>query len=351
VGGAGGGVTGASAASHFEIRRAADGGYREVAIDAPPHRLGEGEVAVRPLLVGICGSDLAAHTEGRNLGCCFGHEWCGEVTAVGPGVDGLALGDRATSGAFIGCGTCAVCRLGASNLCPSATVLGAHSLGAARSWLVLPSAELVRVPEFMDDSAILIEPASIAVEVLRTWRRSGIRDPEALVVGAGAIGLLTALVLRHAGARVTLLDRCRERLAAGLEVGAEVVDAADEAKLAALERAFPVLIDCAHGRDGGRGGFSYVPLVRRGGLVIGVAKYPAGATLDLDGPAGAGLTLSWLRGAPRATLAETAGRWARLLHDRHRWLVSDEFPVARIDRAIGRALDAASSRKVVLRIA
>jgi threonine dehydrogenase-like Zn-dependent dehydrogenase len=340
-----------SAASHFEVRRAPDGGYREIAIDAPPRRLGEREVALRPVLVGICGSDLAAHTEGRNVGCCFGHEWCGEVTAVGPGVEGLSIGDRATSGAFIGCGDCAMCRSDASNLCPSATVLGAHSLGAARSWLVLPATELVRVPEFMDDSAILLEPASIAVEVLRTWQRSGIRDREVLVVGAGAIGLLTTLVLRDAGARVTLLDRCRERLAAGLEVGVEVADAGDETQLAALERAFPVLVDCAHGRDGGRGGFSHVPrLVRRGGLVIAVAKYPTGSTLAVDGLAGAGLTVSWLRGAPRSTLTETAARWARLVHDRHRWLVSDEFPVGRIDLAIGRALDPASSRKVVLRI-
>jgi threonine dehydrogenase-like Zn-dependent dehydrogenase len=342
---------GGSAAGHFEVRRAPNGGYREMAIDAPPSRLGEREVALRPLLVGICGSDLAAHTEGRNLGCCFGHEWCGEVTAVGDAVEGLAVGDRATSGAFIGCGACAMCRAGASNLCPSATILGAQQLGAARSWLVLPAPELVRVPEFMDDSAILLEPTSIGVEVLRTWQRSGIRDREVLVVGAGAIGLLTALVLRDAGAQVTLLDRCRERLAAGAEVGAEVLDAGDEGKLAALERHFPVLVDCAHGRDGGRGGFSYVPrLVRRGGLVIGVAKYPAGATLTVDGLAGAGLTLSWLRGASRSTLDETAARWARVLHHRHRWLVSDEFPVGSIDLAIGRALDAASSLKVVLRI-
>lgn len=338
-------------ASEFQLRREVDGTYRQLPLDAPPSLLKDGDVLVRPYLVGICGSDLMAHTECANLGACFGHEWLGEVIGFGSAVRSFALGDRATSGAFIGCCDCDTCGAGRSNLCPRATILGNGALGAARSWMVLPEAELVRAPGYMRDSGILLEPGSVAVAVQHALENVGTRERDVAIVGAGAIGLLTALLLQESGARVTLIDRCDSRLEAAREIGARAVDARDDDRLRALERTFPVLVDCAHGRNGGRGGWDYVPgLVRRGGVVIAVAKYPKGAMIDLEPLARAGLTVTWLRGAPRTALAEAAAHRARLLHDRHRWLVSDEFPAASIDRALEHALDTSKSRKVTLRL-
>ena len=187
-----------------------------------PPRPARGQVLLRPDLVGICGSDLLAHCEGKNRGCGFGHEWTGEIVAIGPDVTDFAVGERATSGAFIGCGACEACRDGCANHCAHRRC-SRSPLGAAP--LVLPADELVRVPEGMGDAGILLEPASVAVEVMRLLGRIGAHDPEVLVVGAGSIGLLTALLLQDAGARVTAVDRCEERLGAARELGARTCTA------------------------------------------------------------------------------------------------------------------------------
>jgi threonine dehydrogenase-like Zn-dependent dehydrogenase len=332
----------------FALHRDRDGSYGSLPLPAPPPP-GPGQALLRPELVGICGSDLGAHCEGRNRGCGFGHEWVGEVVAVGPGVAGLRAGDRATSGAFLGCGRCPACADGRANHCVAATVLGAGALGAARSWIALPAAELVRVPEFMGDSGILLEPASVGVEVARALARAGPRDPELAIVGAGPIGLLALLVLRDAGARVTAIDVCEERLDAARELGASAVRAQDEARLRALERSFAAVVDCAHGRDGGRGGLDLCArLARRGGDIVVVAKYPAGTRVEVDRYAGT--TLHFLRGVSRDALAETAARHARRLHETARALLRDEYPVAGVEAAIAHALEPSKSRKVVLRV-
>jgi threonine dehydrogenase-like Zn-dependent dehydrogenase len=341
-------VTGEARAKEFALQRDAAGAYGLLELPAPPAP-GHGQVLLRPELVGICGSDLGAHCEGRNRGCGFGHEWVGEIVALGPGVSGFALGERATSGAFVGCGACAACRDGRANHCASPTVLGAGALGAARSWLVLPAAELVRVPEFMGDAGVLLEPASVGVEVLRSLGQQSARDPDVLVVGAGPIGLLSLLLLREAGARVTAIDRCDERLDAARELGASAIHAGDEARLLALERTFPTVVDCAHGRDGSRGGLDLAPrLARRGARVVVVAKYPAGTRVEVDRYAG--LDVRFLRGVSRDALAETAARFAKCLHEHQRALLRDEFPVASIEPAIAHALEPRKSRKVVLRV-
>jgi threonine dehydrogenase-like Zn-dependent dehydrogenase len=332
----------------FAVGRDAEGRYAQSELPKPP-RPARGQVLLRPDMVGICGSDLLAHSEGKNRGCGFGHEWTGEIVALGPGVADFAVGERATSGAFIGCGACEACRDGRANHCGQPTVLGASPLGAARSWLLLPADELVKVPEGMGDAGILLEPASVAVEVLRALGGVGAQDPEVLVVGAGSIGLLTTLLLQDAGARVTAVDRCEERLGAARELGAKTLHADDEAGLERLARSFGAVVDCAHGRDGSRGGLDCAPrLARRGGRVVVVAKYPAGTPVSVDRYAG--LDVLFLRGASRHALAETAALHAQRLCDCHRALVRDEFPVADLESALTHALDTRKSRKVVLRV-
>jgi threonine dehydrogenase-like Zn-dependent dehydrogenase len=334
--------------SEQALARDAAGAYRLLELPTPP-RPARGQLLLRPSLVGICGSDLLAHSEGRNCGCGFGHEWVGEVVAAGAGVSGFAVGERVTSGAFLGCGRCRACHDGRANHCAAPTVLGAGELGAARSWLALPAAECVRVPEPMGDSAILLEPASVGLEALRALGR--LADPEVLVIGAGSIGLLTLLLLQESGARVSVLDRCEERLAAARELGAqEAIHADDAERLLALERSFPAVVDCAHGRGGSRGGLDLGPrLARRGGRLVVVAKYPAGTPALVDRYAS--LAVHWLRGASRAALAETAARFAPLLEQKYRALVRDEFPLHEAEAAIEHALDTSKSRKVVLRVA
>jgi threonine dehydrogenase-like Zn-dependent dehydrogenase len=333
--------------SEVALQRDAAGVYAQAELPPPP-RPGPGEVLLRPSLIGICGSDLLAHSERRNCGCGFGHEWIGEVVGLGAGASGLRAGERATSGAFVGCGRCAACRDGRANHCATPTVLGAGPLGAARSWLVLPAVELVRVPDAMGDAAILLEPASVALEALRALGQ--LAEPEVLVIGAGAIGLLTQLLLQDAGARVSVLDRCEERLAAARELGGQPLHADDAERLRALERGFGAVVDCAHGRGGSRGGLDLGPrLARRGGKLVVVAKYPAGTPAEVDRYAS--LSVHWLRGASREALAETASRFASLLAAKHRALVRHEFALADAAAAIDCALDTSKSRKVVLRVA
>src|ERR1041385_3146533 len=118
-------------------------GVRDVrVIDQPVPEIGPADVLLKVAACGVCGSDLRAYCEGTSVapGQVMGHEFAGEVVAVGAAVDGIALGDRLIAPPLVACGTCARCREGDVQLCETS---GIASIGYG-----LPGAfaEFVRVP-------------------------------------------------------------------------------------------------------------------------------------------------------------------------------------------------------------
>jgi L-iditol 2-dehydrogenase len=198
---------------------------------------GPGEVLARVRAVSICGTD--AHLVRGDypgfwpLSFPFtpGHEWSGEIVALGPGVEryGWAVGDRVAGTSHDACGVCQKCVEGRYNLCENYGKPGLHRqyghnyTGADATYVVHGVKAIFHLPDELDfDQGALIDPASIALHVAN---RGGVNPGDNVAItGAGAIGLLAgdAALIRGAG-RVIVVGR-GSRLGKAATLGFETVD-------------------------------------------------------------------------------------------------------------------------------
>jgi len=170
--------------------------------DEPDPALASGEVVLRIDAVGICGSDMHAyhgHDPRRNPPLVLGHEFAGTV-AQGPGT-----GRRYTGNPLITCGHCEYCEQGRNNLCANRTMVGMTRPGAFAQYMAIPASCLVELPEGLGPrEAALTEPAATALHGIHLAQKALVRpiaECRTLVIGGGAVGLLSALLLHHSGAR------------------------------------------------------------------------------------------------------------------------------------------------------
>lgn len=190
-------------------------------------RPGQGEVLLRPLAVGICGSELSGYLGENSLRVpplVMGHEFTGVVEEVGPDAAGLAPGDTVTVNPLIACWQCALCRQGLSNVCLHRRIVGIHCPGAFAERVLVPAASCYRLPPGVDPiRGSLTEPLACAV---RAVRLAGVGlASSVLVIGAGPIGLLCMLTARQAGAtRILVADINPRRLEVAREWRAQVVN-------------------------------------------------------------------------------------------------------------------------------
>jgi threonine dehydrogenase-like Zn-dependent dehydrogenase len=189
-----------------------------------------GEVVLRVIFAGICGSELSGylgHNALRVPPLVMGHEFSGEIVSLGDGVleikPGLALGQQVTVNPLASCGGCYHCVRGLNHLCASRKLLGAHLPGAYAEFIKVP-AELVHVlPEGMTArTGALTEPVAVAV---RIGELAGeVTGEDALILGAGPIGLLALQVFKARGAKqVFIADLDAERLAMGGALGGQTL--------------------------------------------------------------------------------------------------------------------------------
>lgn len=171
-------------------------------------------VAVRAC--GICGSDLALYSGRRDLSHehYFGHEFSGTVTEVGNEANGIKVGTRVASELVKGCGKCWFCRNGLPNYCKSLNYALLPG-GFTEETLVTNHEEysfLSPIPDDLDDiTAAIMEPANCAYHVAM---KAAVKPGDTvLVFGLGAIGLVSAMILKTMGAgKVVGADRSRLRL-------------------------------------------------------------------------------------------------------------------------------------------
>jgi glucose 1-dehydrogenase len=188
--------------------------------DVPEPSPTEGTVLVRPLEIGVCGTDreiseglFGVVPDGEDQ-LVLGHEMLGRVERD---AQGFARGDLVTATVRRSCGHCAPCAQGAPDSCDTGDYLerGITRLHGFAAELVAEAPEhLVPVPATLGRLGVLAEPASVCERALRHVRAIGGRQPwgprRALVIGTGAIGMLATYLLRMEGLDVWAADRARD---------------------------------------------------------------------------------------------------------------------------------------------
>jgi D-arabinitol dehydrogenase (NADP+) len=242
--------------------------------DVPIPEPGPGEILVKVLETGICGTDLHIH-EGHfyaEFPLVPGHEVVGTVADIGPNVDGFAPGEAVTVNPNINCRHCEYCRRGQTLLCSNLKGLGTNWPGGFAEYLTVPFEFVYSVEGLEPDTAVFTEPASCAMHGLETLAlRPG---SSALVLGAGPTGLLLAQLLRHGGAsHVTVAASTQFKLDRARDLGIDrtlLMHRNDlDGSVSELRRmsggGFDVVVEATGSTEVGE---QCVPLTRNGGTVM-----------------------------------------------------------------------------------
>ena len=196
-------------------------------VERPEPSPGAGEVKIRVLRTGICGTDLhilewddwAAGAVDAPL--IAGHEFCGEVVAVGDGVRDVHVGALVSGEGHVVCGTCRNCRAGRRHLCIRTSSIGVNRDGAFAEYVVLPESNVWVHRDPVDpDLGAIFDPFGNAVHTTLSFPLVG---EDVLITGAGPIGLMSAAIARHIGARfVVITDVSPYRLDLARKMGVDL---------------------------------------------------------------------------------------------------------------------------------
>ncbi|HLZ09994.1 MAG TPA: alcohol dehydrogenase catalytic domain-containing protein, partial [Chloroflexota bacterium] len=166
-------------------------GNRQLEIrEFPDPEPGPGEVVVAVRVSGLCGSDLTPYRGAVAQRTISGHEPCGDVAAIGPGVEGVTVGDRVMIHHYSGCGRCKYCRIGYEQLCLyDHKIYGFGTNGGNADRLLVPARCLVPLPDELTyaEGAAIACGTGTAYMALKKLDLSG-RDTLA-IYGQGPVGL------------------------------------------------------------------------------------------------------------------------------------------------------------------
>ena len=188
------------------------------------------EVVVCVAYAGICGSELSGylgHNALRVPPLVMGHEFAGEIVALGRDVPDFHVGEAVTVNPLTYCSQCRTCRLGLTQLCPQRRLVGAHRPGAFAEYVSIPAFLLHKLPAGMPlRIGALTEPVGVGVRIGKLAGK--VEGESALIIGAGPIGLLAlqALKLKDVD-QVFIADLDPDRLAMGGELGGITIQPQD----------------------------------------------------------------------------------------------------------------------------
>ncbi len=258
---------------------------QEVPIPDP----GPGELLVRVRAATTCGTDLKTYRRGHPKfppPFVFGHEFGGDVVALGEGVKGFQIGDRVTANVFAACGECFFCQHGQGNLCENRV----YNFGAFAEYNLIPASIVqgaaFKIPDGLPYAhAAVVEPFST---VVHAQKLANIQAGEtAAIIGAsGAIGLMhLQMALRAGAAQVIAVGHGKLRLAAADALGAtHSFDSREKSPIQAVKAltlgyGADVVIECAGKKETWE---TAVKMVRPGGRVLWFGGLPGGTQIELD---------------------------------------------------------------------
>jgi len=237
---------------------------------AEPQRA-PGEALIQVLLAGICGTDREILKGYSGFHGIPGHEFVGRVVECD---DPKWIGQRVVGEINLACGRCEWCAKGLGRHCPHRTVLGiVNRDGVFSEFLTLPVVNLHRVPdEVSDQAATFVEPLAAAAEILEQMPLAP--GTRVAILGDGRLGLLTAQVLKHAGAQVTLIGRHGWKLDLARAWGVRVLSEGDEELTSS---SFPVTVEAT---GSPRGMDEALRLVEARGTVVMKSTFHGAAHFD-----------------------------------------------------------------------
>lgn len=193
-------------------------------------RVGSGDVLVKVKAAAVCASDIRVFKGEKKarLGVIQGHEFSGEIQAVGEDIQTYKIGERVTLHPVISCGRCFYCLRGHVNMCLNRKTIGYDENGGFAEYVLIPrsmveSGSLVGISDAISyDEAALTEPLGCTVNSIETCRLKV--GASLLIVGAGPMGLMNLLVGRVAGAGKIIVSEPNEnRLRLAEKLGADVL--------------------------------------------------------------------------------------------------------------------------------
>ncbi|KLN46276.1 L-threonine 3-dehydrogenase [Providencia rettgeri] len=192
--------------------------------DVPKPELGHNDVMIKIRKTAICGTDVHIYNWDEwsqktiPVPMVVGHEYIGEIVAIGQEVKGFEIGDRVSGEGHITCGHCRNCRGGRTHLCRNMIGVGVNREGCFAEYLVIPAFNAFKIPDNIpDEIAAIFDPFGNAVHTALSFDLVG---EDVLVSGAGPIGIMAAAVCRHVGARhVVITDVNDYRLELAKKMG------------------------------------------------------------------------------------------------------------------------------------
>tara|TARA_B110000285_G_scaffold229796_1_gene295270 strand:- start:171 stop:1211 length:1041 start_codon:yes stop_codon:yes gene_type:complete len=192
-------------------------------VDVP--QFGHNEVLIKVTQTAICGTDVHIYNWDQwaqktiPIGMTIGHEFVGEIVALGSSVSSFKIGLRVSGEGHITCGHCRNCRAGRRHLCIHTVGVGVNRNGAFAQYLCLPVDNVFLVAEKIDNAhAAIFDPLGNATHTALSFDLVG---EDVLITGAGPIGVMAAAIARHAGSRnVVVTDVNPYRLELAKRMGA-----------------------------------------------------------------------------------------------------------------------------------
>jgi threonine 3-dehydrogenase len=209
--------------------------------DAPVPEIGINDVLIRVLRTGICGTDVHIYNWDEwaqktiPVPMAIGHEFVGRIEAVGSNVADFFPGDLVSGEGHVVCGRCRNCFAGRRHLCANTSGVGVNRPGAFAEYIALPMTNIWRHDEGVClDVAAIFDPFGNAVHTALSFPVLG---EDVLITGAGPIGIMAAAVVRHAGARYTVItDLNPYRLELAEKMGVTLAVNVKEKRLADVQK-------------------------------------------------------------------------------------------------------------------
>jgi threonine 3-dehydrogenase len=210
-------------------------------LDVPEPTYGINDVLIRVTHTGICGTDLHIYEWDQwaqqtiPVPMVIGHEFVGEIVAVGSNVSDFHIGEVVSGEGHVVCGRCRNCLAGRRHLCAHTQGVGVNRPGAFAEYICLPMTNIWRHdPKINREIAAIFDPFGNAVHTALSFPLLG---EDVVITGAGPIGLMAIPVARHAGARfVAVTDLNPYRLELARKLGATIAANAAETTLASVQK-------------------------------------------------------------------------------------------------------------------